>query len=211
MTTTSSKTTTPTTTSTTTSTTSTTTTTITTTTTSVKFCRPNSEEFTIDQRKVCLEFVGRNNISEAASLCSSKQGKLPLPKNQKENDDYVHAFITVLAKMGDPTHAWIRYGVSKIALDLNDIDSEGNFVSSTGKPVEWFNWGARGPNNSNLNEDHVEMVIFDDNFTESDLFKEFASDVFIQQIASVDFESLSGKWNDKTGSWQVDVFCEYDQ
>ena len=175
------------------------------TTTSVKFCRPNSEEFTIDQRKVCLEFEGLHSISEAASLCSSKQGKLPLPTNQKENDDYVIAFITVLTKIGLP-----RNGAG-IPLDLNDIVSEGNFVTSTGKAVEWFNWREGEPNNSDFIEDYVEMFIFDDSFTETEILTELSSDLLIQ-IASVPiFESSSGKWNVNTRNWQVEVFCEYDQ
>ena len=151
-----------------------------------------------------MEYIGQNAIFQASSLCGSKQGKLPLPTNQKENDDYVNAFITVLKKIGKPTNAIIP-------LDVNDIVTEGNFVTSTGQPVEWFNWREGEPNNFGLNEDHVEMIIFEDKFTESDFFKELK-----ESENNLD-ESSSGKWNDTPGNavssyvGQVAVFCEYDQ
>ena len=74
------------------STITTTTTTLSTTTTG-KFC----EEFKIGQRQVCLKSMGRKAVSEASPLCSLIQGKLPLPTNQKENDDYLNAFRTRVA------------------------------------------------------------------------------------------------------------------
>ena len=58
-----------------------------------KFC----EEFKIGERHVCLKSIGRNTVSEASSLCSLIDGKLPLPTNQKENDDYLNAFRTRVA------------------------------------------------------------------------------------------------------------------
>ena len=71
-----------------------------------------------------------------------------MPKNLRENEDYLNAFRTMLSKRGELTEY--------VPLDLNDLNWEGYFVTSTGKPVEWFNWQPSQPNNYR-NEDYVYM------------------------------------------------------
>ena len=115
--------------------------------------------------------MGQIAISEASSLCSSTQGKLPLPTNQKENDDYLNAFRTMLKEMEELNEY--------VVLDANDFKTEGNFVSSTGKPIEWFNWKTGPPDNYG-NQDRVHMSIIP-----------------------------PGKWNVIRGNSNIYVFCEY--
>ena len=121
--------------------------TVATSTITVKTCK----EFKIDQKQVCLEFIGRNQISQASSLCSLKHGKLPLPTNQKENDDYLNAFVTMMKEIGETRN-------TIVPLDVNDLVSEGHFVTYTGKTVEWFNWYSNQPDNWQ-NEDYVHMYV----------------------------------------------------
>ena len=142
-------------------------------TTTRKFC-----DFKIDQRQVCLEFIGENKISGASSLCDSKQGKLPLPTNEQENADYLNAFITVLKELGQKRN-------TMVVLDANDVKSEENFVTSTGNPVEWFNW--KEGSGKNVHADYVVMFVLDENFTDS---------VYLQYIKLVGWldQSASGEW-----------------
>ena len=143
------------------------------TTTTGKTCKA----FKIDKRQVCLEYIGRNRIPEALSLCNSKQGRLPLPTNQKENDDYLKAFISMLKKLGKTIN-------THVPLDANDVGYEGKFTTSTGEPVEWFNWGKNQPDNYD-NEKFVHM--------------------YVQENSAE-----PGKWNDIDGNYANDVFCKYD-
>jgi len=138
-----------------------------------KSCRT----FIVGRRSVCLQFVGKYGVSDASSVCRSKQGKLPLPKNQRENEDYMNAFRTMLKERGELS----RF----VALDANDVDSEGNFTSSTGKSVEWFNWREGEPNNQG-DEHYVFMYVSE----ELNLFS-------------------AGEWNDIPDSFDLGVFCEF--
>ena len=70
-----------------------------------------------------------------------------------------------------------------VVLDANDVENEGNFTSSTGKSVEWFNWRKGEPNNQD-GENHVEMYVSE--------------------------TALAGKWNDIPDWFAQDVVCEYD-
>ena len=70
-----------------------------------------------------------------------------------------------------------------VVLDANDVESEGNFTSSTGKSVEWFNWREGEPNNQG-GEHHVDM--------------------YVSETAS------AGKWNDVPDWFAHDIVCEYD-
>ena len=126
--------------------------------------------------------MGQIAISEASSLCSSTQGKLPLPTNQKENDDYLNAFRTMLKEMEELNEY--------VVLDANDFKSEGNFVSSTGKPIEWSNWREGEPNNQG-GEHYVGMYVT----------------YRVQHVSEI---ALSGKWNDIPDWFVLDIFCEFD-
>ena len=96
-----------------------------------------------------------------------------------------------------------------VPLDVNDLVSEGHFVTYTGKTVEWFNWNFNEPNNYN-NEDYVHMYVINEYFTDSSYIKISKSEGWID-------ESSRGKWNDiivfnyYSFDGEVDVFCEYDQ
>merc|ERR1712131_208487 len=140
----------------------------------------NCRTFNVDRRSVCLQFVGKHKISDASSVCRSKQGKLPLPTNQKENDDYLNAFVNMLKAIGETRN-------TKVPLDVNDLVSEGHFVTYTGKTVEWFNWSYNRPDNHH-NEDYVHMYVHMN-------------------------DSNGGRWNDLrvlSGDDQISIFCEYD-
>ena len=69
-----------------------------------------------------------------------------------------------------------------VVLDVNDVDSEGNFTSSTGKSVEWFNWREGEPNNQG-GEHYVDM--------------------YVSEAVS------AGEWNDIPDWFVLDVFCEF--
>jgi hypothetical protein len=48
-------------------------------------------------------------------------------------------------------------GDRRVWIGLNDFDSEGNFVWSSGEPVEYVNWSGGEPNDFGGGEDAVEM------------------------------------------------------
>ena len=127
---------------------------------------------------MCLEYNNQIESSQASELCQSKDGKLPLPKDEKENADYLIAFKTMFLEVKFPKSVEKR-----VALDLDDTKSEGQFcTSSTGKLVEWLNWKEGEPSNSG--EDFVNMYVFN--------------------------KVNDGKWNDAVKSYPVHVFCEYE-
>ena len=60
-------------------------------------------------------------LKDAEDACMKQFSYLPLPTNQKENDDYLKAFQTFKIEI-------TYYGVSAVALGLSDKDIEGTFV-----------------------------------------------------------------------------------
>ena len=71
---------------------------------------------------MCLKSYGNNVIEDAANKCYSNNSQLPQPMNQRENDDYKVAFVSL--------------GIhSFAALDLNDQNAEGLFANSYGEPM----------------------------------------------------------------------------
>ena len=96
-----------------------------------------------------MEYNNQTESSKASELCREKDGKLPLPEDEKENADYLNAFKKMFL---------INSEEERVALDLNHTKSEGEFRTSTGKSVKWLNWKKGEPSNSG--EDFVNMYVF---------------------------------------------------
>ena len=98
---------------------------------------------------MCLEYNNQTESSKASERCRDKNGKLPLPEDEKENADYLNAFKKMFL---------INSEEERVALDLNYTKSEGEFRTSTGKSVKWLNWKKGEPSNSG--EYFVNMYVF---------------------------------------------------
>ena len=84
-----------------------------------------------------------------------------------------------------------------VALDLNDINDEGIFVTSTGEEPKWFNWAPNEPNNF-ISRGKFSGARFGENFVE-------------MYVTYNETAYPTGKWNDVANRISViDIFCEMD-
>ena len=123
---------------------------------------------------------------------------LPLPANQKENDDYLKAFEKLL----EPENTYLY--ASGVALGLSDRDNEGTFVK-IGQPQgegpfpdlpSWTNWDVESgePNNG---EDYG-------------YYGFYGEDYVIMFIKPPYGLSAKGKWNDYSGLDSFSIICVVD-
>ena len=112
-------------------------------------CPSTWNEFTIDNRRQCLKYVGVHKADLASFICSAVQAHVPLPENEIENKDYLEAFLQMFTSMD-------RKSVNFVALGLNDLYKRQNFAKTTGELAEWLNWHTGEP--SHDTEHFVGMV-----------------------------------------------------
>ena len=106
-------------------------------------CKFGWTPFAIQGTHQCFTYIGEKSISSAESSCNAVNGFLPVPENYQQNTDYFYAFIQVKGQNNN------------VALGINDVKSEGEFVRANGQKVTYFNWYFGEPNNWNSNEHHV--------------------------------------------------------
>ena len=111
-------------------------------------CKPGFDLVPIGGKKQCLKYLPNDKKhlgkfwrirSESEADCKKIGARLPLPKNKAENDD----LVSVAKK---------RYKLDlnnyfKIAIDLNDVANEGEFVTSNGLKPLYTNWQYGFPKN----------------------------------------------------------------
>ena len=152
----------------------------------------------VDSKIKCLKLLDQKKYLEDAEIECMNQPEgpsfLPLPANQKENEDYLKAFEKLLETEN-------TYYVSGVALGLSDRDNEGTFVK-IGQPQgegpfpdlpypTWTNWDVKSgePNNyPPAGEDYVVM------FIEPPSYAPYAK----------------GMWNDYSGLDSFSVICVVD-
>ena len=149
----------------------------------------------IDSKTKCLKLLDQRKwilLKDAEDECTMNGPSfLPLPANQKENDDYLEAFEKLLETEN-------TYYVSGVALGLSDRDNEGTFVK-IGQPQgegpfpdlpSWTNWDVKNkePNDSYGGEDYVVM------FIEPPFYA----------------PNATGRWNDYSGLDSFSVICVVD-
>ncbi|KAH8384280.1 hypothetical protein KR200_011495 [Drosophila serrata] len=78
----------------------------------------------------------------AKAACRKMGGQLATIRNNKELN-------LIERKLKHDVGYW---------LDLNDLDKEGEFVTSSGKPASFLNWRKRQPDNHNNNEHCVQLI-----------------------------------------------------
>ena len=106
-------------------------------------CKHGWIPFSIQGTEQCFKYIGKRSILFAESDCSTLNGFLPVPENYQQNKDYFNAFVKV---KGYDHH---------VALGINDVENEGEFIRATGEKVKYFNWFSGEPNNWNNNEHYV--------------------------------------------------------
>ena len=111
-----------------------------------KTCPANYTLYEIDSNKTCLKYGKRGKLSSAVSTCAKDGARPPLPKNAKENADLLAFFDSNRARTQN-----------NFALDLNDITTEGLFVSSMGERINFTNWHGTEPDNQNGTQNFVAM------------------------------------------------------
>ena len=84
---------------------------------------------------------------QSANLCKNIGGKLPLPLNMKQNNDFQKEIKRLFPIMKTSYKAFI--------LDLNDVTKEGHFIDSFGNQPSFTNWKKYEPSNYNNDEHFV--------------------------------------------------------
>ena len=74
-------------------------------------------------------------LNQTDLYCDPSTTKLPLPKSEQEVNNYHAAFWDMLEASGKTEHDQVT-----VALDLNDVDSDGIWLDSEGEPLAWDNW-----------------------------------------------------------------------
>ena len=107
---------------------------------------------TIESKTRCLKDLGTTKrADQSANLCKSVGGKLPLPLNEKQNNDFQTEIKRLFPIMNTPHKSFI--------LDLSDVTNEGHFVDSFGNQPSFTNWHYGEPNSSNNDEDFVHFYM----------------------------------------------------
>ena len=85
--------------------------------------------YTIGGQCKCLKWVGQHALQNAQSICANQfvGAKVPLPRNNNENDDYLAAFRELT------TDAFVAIGIT-------DVASEGEWLDNDGNALEYTNW-----------------------------------------------------------------------
>ena len=150
-------------------------------------------------KKTCLKYIGPVRIGLASATCKSTPlpqnypkatYKLPLPKNKKENDDLVNFFRTQKIRTDGVPTVSKEYARYYFAIDLNDVLTEGKFVTSDGQEPTYTNWKYPAPNDktkpgSFIGEDYVAVG------TDGTYLK-------------------NGKWNDINERFYIALICQQE-
>ena len=109
-------------------------------------CKTNFTSVVIGERACCLKYGNRAPLSSAVSLCAKDGARPPLPTNAKQNADLLAFFNSKRDR-----------SQQNFALDLNDVKTEGHFISSIGQKINFTNWQVNEPDNKNNNQDFVAL------------------------------------------------------
>ena len=105
------------------------------------------KSFSIDGKIQSFTYAGRYRLEQAERACQELSAKLPLPENQKQNDDMLNAFKQIVLN-------------GLIVIGLNDKEHEGKWVKSNGENVTYFNWDKNEPNNALDGENYAIFRIY---------------------------------------------------
>ena len=91
----------------------------------------------LDGKEKCFKYAGYHQVQEAAQICHEMGAVVPLPRNQQENDDLLA--VWELPNLGIPGMGSFeprqRY---HLALGIDNIANEGQWLDLTGKEVTYF-------------------------------------------------------------------------
>ena len=109
-------------------------------------CQTNYTSVFIGEKANCLKYGNKAPLSSAVSVCAKDGARPPLPTNAKENADLLAFFNSKRDR-----------SQQNFALDLNDVKTEGHFISSIGQKINFTNWQVNEPDNKNDNQDFVAL------------------------------------------------------
>ena len=110
-------------------------------------CDDTWELQTIGSRSLCFKHFGDDRSwNEANTLCAAEGASLFMPLNAQENTDFYSYTVSL--------------NIFGVWLDGNDVAVEGEYRTSTGDLITYFNWhqpdgGWHQPDNSEGDEDFI--------------------------------------------------------
>ena len=119
-------------------------------------------------------------MDQAERECQERGAKLPLPENEKQNEDMLNAFNEMTYGLYNGTY---NYYDSRIVLGLNLKENEGKWVKSNGENVTYFNWDRNEPNSPHGGPKYV-------------IFRVFARGIW-------GYRRGAGKWNER---WDLNSY-----
>ena len=96
-------------------------------------CPDDWSKVMIRNKTECLRNIGEVKIENAAKSCEKRGGQLPI--TMKENNDM----------QKEVQKLWPK--VFQFVINLNDVVTEGRWLSSEGKLASFFNWSTGIGNN----------------------------------------------------------------
>ena len=109
-------------------------------------CQTNYTSFILDGEAKCLNFGETQHLSLAVSTCAKDGARPPLPKTEQESADLLIYFYSKRSKKQ-----------ADFAIDLSDVKTEGEFISSRGKKVNFTKWHKNEPDDKDGTQDFVTM------------------------------------------------------
>ena len=144
-------------------------------------CGCEWKSFSIDGKVECFKNAGRHQVNQAELVCQKLGAKLPLPENEKQNEDMQNVFKKMTKNF---RNGYQYYDLA--VLDIKAKENDGNWVKSNGENVTYFNWDKNEPSITANADKYVLFQIF--------------------KLPAI--KRYAGKWIDDIGSNHEPVICQ---
>ena len=140
----------------------------------MKVCTlPNAKNYSLSGTNYCFSYLGKKAYKDGAKTCQELNAKLPLPRSTEETNK----FKEILRSF----NIYKLSSTNGIILDISDKDTEGFWMDSNGKEINYTNWLPGQPDNEGN-----------------------------QHYASICSEFNFGLWGDWSADWLGIVICQQE-